>query len=129
MTEISHPYGLPSEECVILVCSYIESLLVASQTATSPPKRANTPQPQSSPPTPPDDAQPPRPPRRSLDYVAERPNGILIPVLGEEYGIRFKYDDLDLDRQRESLALRFKSKSVPKISIFDYLERYVVFAK
>jgi len=46
-----------------------------------------------------------------------------MPVFGEEYGIGLGYDEVDLQRQRERIALRFSSKSVPKISILDYLDR------
>lgn len=72
-------------------------------------------------PTPPDDP----PPRRSLDYVAERPNGSVERVIGEEYGIGTGYDEDDLRRQREKIALRFSSKTIPSIPISDYLERSV----
>ena len=48
-----------------------------------------------------------------------------MPVFGEEYGIGLGYDEVDLQRQRERIALRFSSKSVPKISILDYLDRFV----
>jgi hypothetical protein len=136
----SPPYDLPPEECVLLVCSYIDSLMLAS----SPPP------PQDPLPTPPDDnphdehnlnhgdeemqqdtpvseegecPPPPAPPRRSLDYVAERPNGAIAHVLGEEFGIGVGYAELDLQHQKQRLALRFSSKEVPKISILDYLER------
>ena len=127
MTATSHPYDLPSEECVVLVCRYIESLVGASSPLSSQPspKLPPTPPPQPSFPTPPED-NPPKPPtpRRSLDYVAERPNGAITHVLGEEFGIGFGYDEVDLQRQRERIALRFSSKSVPKISVLQYLERY-----
>jgi hypothetical protein len=114
----------------MLVCSYIESLVVTGHTVSSPPKLINesTSPPQPSLPTPPDEpsVRPGPPvPRRSLDYVAERPNGAITHVLGEEYGIGVGYDELDLQRQRERIALRFSSKSVPKISILDYLDRYL----
>jgi len=114
----------------MLVCSYIESLLVAAQTVSSPPKSLHgaTPPPPPSLPTPPDEppVRPPPPPsRRSMDYIAERPNGAVMPVFGEEYGIGVGYDEVDLQRQRERIALRFSSKSVPKISILDYLDRFV----
>jgi hypothetical protein len=144
MTTISHPYDLPSEECVMLVCSYIESLLVAAQTIVPPispltPTRllsTNPPLPQPpSLPTPPEETskhphshspkQPLTPPRRrSLDYVAERPNGVIHHVLGKEVSIGVGYDEVDIQRQRERIALRFSSKSVPKISILEYLDRY-----
>lgn len=125
----SQPFDLPSEECLVLVCSYIDHLLsTASQrrtlntvnnndslkmTPTTPPLGL---------PTPPDDP----PPRRSLDYVAERPNGSVARIIGEEYGIGTGYDEDDLRRQREKIGLRFSSKTVPTISISDYLERYLV---
>lgn len=129
MTAASHPYDLPSEECVILLCSYIQSLLAASQRVASPPKLVSTP-----PPCPPlrtaieepQSRSPHSPSRRSLDYVAERPNGAITHVLGDEYSIGVGYDEVDLKRQRERIALRFSSKSVPKISLLDYLERYVL---
>jgi hypothetical protein len=114
----------------MLVCSYIESLLVAAKTVSSPPKQQHVASPplQPSLPTPPDEP-PTRPPpptsRRSLDYIAERPNGSVIPVFGEEYGMGVGYDEVDLQRQRQRIALRFSSKSVPKISILDYLDRFV----
>ena len=119
MTAVSHPYDLPSEECVVLLCAYIESLLVEV-----PPRKQYTPPPsQPSLPTPPHDPEPPRTPRRSLDYVAERPNGTITHVLGDEYGIGVGYDEVDLQRQRERLALRFSSKTIPTISLLNYLER------
>ena len=126
MTAISHSYDLPSEECVVLVCRYIESLVGAPSPLGTPPppKLPPTPPPQPSFPTQQEDITP-KPPtrRRSLDYVAERPNGTITPVLGEEFGIGFGYDEVDLQLQRERIALRFSSKSVPKISILQYLER------
>lgn len=144
MTATSHPYDLPSEECIMLVCSYIESLLAAAQTivpAPSPltPTRlvSTTPPPSQPPslPTPPEEtpehphSHPPRTPptptrRKSLDYVAERPNGVIHHVHGEEFGIGAGYDEVDIQRQRERIALRFCSKSVPQISILEYLDRY-----
>jgi hypothetical protein len=144
MTATSHPYDLPSEECLMLVCSYIESLLVAVQNIVPPispltPTRLLSitpplPQPPSLP-TPPKETPehphshspktPPTPRRRkSLDYVAERPNGVIHHVRGEEFGIGAGYDEVDIQRQRERIALRFSSKSVPKISILEYLDRY-----
>src|SRR6202022_4575848 len=98
-----HPYDLTPDECMILVCSYIESLLVAARTPISP-----TPPPLPALPTPPDDSQPA--PRRSMDYVAERPDGEITPVVGEEYGIGVGYDESDLQRQRERITRRFRSK-------------------
>ena len=118
---MSHPYDLPSEECVVLVCAYIESLLVEPP----PRKQYVPPPPQPSLPTPPDDSHRPKTPRRSLDYVAERPDGAITHVLGEEFAIGVGYDEVDLQRQRERIALRFSSKSVPKISILHYLQRYL----
>jgi len=113
---MGHPYGLPPEECLVLVCHYIESLLVATRnrpTATVPAPPAL--------PTPPDDTQ--SPPRRSMDYIAERPDGVIHSVLGEEYGIGVGYDEADLQRQRERITLRFSSKTIPKIPLLEYLDR------
>ena|SRR5438876_3919750 len=129
MTATSHPYDLPSEECVILVCQYIESLVVGEYPPLSPRPNLATPPPKPPLPTPPEEhpQRPPSPPRRrSLDYVAERPNGTVTHVLGEEFGIGVGYDEVDLQRQRERIALRFSSKSVPKISILEYLDRYIL---
>ena len=127
MAAASHPYGIPSEECVALVCSYIESLLEVHKQRSSHQLHASSPR-QVPLPNPPEDtpdrSTPPKP-RRSLDYVAETPNGITY-IVGEEYGIGAGYDDVDLQRQRERLALRFSSKSVPQISLKDYLKRFVV---
>jgi hypothetical protein len=112
-----HPYDLPPEECLGLVCAYIESLVVAARTVivtTLPPAPAL--------PTPPDDTQLPR---RSMDYVAERPDGVIHPVLGEEYGIGVGYNEVDLQRQRERITLRFSSKTIPKIPLLEYLDRYL----
>ena len=111
------PYDLPSEECLILVCSYINSRIAAARTTSSPEKGEAT-----SLPTPPECSSP-QPPRRSLDYVAERPNGYTTSINGEEYGIGLGYDEVDLRRQRERISRRFTSKTVPQISISDYLER------
>jgi hypothetical protein len=127
MTAAPHPYDLPSEECVILLCSYIQSLLVAAQRAASSPKLVSTP-PCSPSGTTLEENQSRNPhpsPRRSLDYVAERPNGAITHVLGDEYSIGVGFDEVDLQRQRDRIALRFSSKSVPKISLLDYLERCV----
>jgi hypothetical protein len=131
-TTQSHPYDLPSEECVLLVCAFIESLL--SQKRPLPPSLQGQPDL----PTPPEEPNhndpssengecvtPSRQSRRSLDYVAERPNGLITQVLGEEYGIGDRYDDVDVQQQRERIALRFSSKSTPKIGILDYLERFL----
>jgi hypothetical protein len=112
-----HPYDLPPDECLILVCSYIESLLVSARTPISP-----TPPPPPALPTPPDDSQPA--PRRSMDYVAERPDGEITPVVGEEYGIGVGYDEADLQRQRERITRRFRSKTIPKIPLLEYLDRF-----
>jgi hypothetical protein len=109
-----HPYDLPPEECLVLVCAYIESLVVAARTVTVPPAPEL--------PTPPDDTQPPR---RSMDYVAERPDGEIHRVLGEEYGIGVGYNEADLQRQRERITLRFSSKTIPKIPLLEYLDRYL----
>ena len=128
----THPYGLPSEECVILVCAYIESLLCQKRPRSTTSLRI-----QPDLPTPPEEPAHngpqsengecvPRPQRHSLDYVAERPNGSITHVLGEEYGIGEKYDEVDVQQQRERIALRFSSKSSPKIGILDYLERYLL---
>ena len=83
-------------------------------------------------PTPPEEGtkdprndSPSPPARRSLDYVAERPDGGITPVFGEEFGMFVGYDEVDLQRIRERIALRFSSKSVPQISILEYLHRYV----
>ena len=122
MTGTPQPFDLPPEECLVLVCAYIEHLLATAP--RSPPSSANDTKaaaPAPALPTPPD--APPPPPRRSLDYVAERPNGSVARVIGEEYGIGTGYDEVDLQRQRERIALRFSSKTVPKIPIADYLER------
>jgi hypothetical protein len=130
MTGTQQPYDLPPEECVVLVCSYIESLLEAARTratnsALPPQMKSTTPPPAPTLPTPPDDTQP-APPRRSAEYVAERPNGEIHPVVGEEYGIGVGYDSVDLQRQRERIALRFSSKTIPKIPLSDYLDRYAI---
>lgn len=136
MTATSHPYGLPSEECVVLVCSFIESLVMTAQTIVPPPAKlvSTTPPPPVPhlPTSPEENAHPaqrlsPPTPRRSLDYVAERANGAVTHVLGEEFGIGVGFDEADLQRQRERIALRFSSKSVPKISILEYLDRYLLY--
>jgi hypothetical protein len=130
---ISPPYDIPPEECVLLVCSYINSLILAA--ASTPPPSTPPPLIQDPLATPPEDAHrpcnasedecpPPAQPRRSLDYVAERPNGAVSHVLGEEFGIGVGYAELVLAHQKQRLAKRFTSKEVPKISILDYLERY-----
>jgi len=130
-TTQSHPYDLPSEECVFLVCAFIESLLSQKRPSSASLQR------QPDLPTPPEEPHngpssengdclsPSRPPRRSLDYVAERPNGLITHVLGEEYGIGDRYGEVDVQQQRERIALRFSSKSTPKIGILDYLERFL----
>ena len=137
-------YDLPPEECIVLLCSYIDSLILAASSSLPPPQSQETPQQTRPLPTPPQDSNDidhnhlehtintpnsecpstPRTPRRSLDYVAERPNGTVTRVLGGEFGIGVKYGELDSMYQKQRLALRFTSKEVPKISIFDYLERY-----
>jgi len=139
----SPAYGLPPEECVLLICSYIDSLILAASSLPSPQSQEN-PQ-QLRPPTAPQDADQighkahiehtidthknecpstSGMPRRSLDYVADRPNGTVTHVLGPEFGVGVGYGEVDMKRQKQRLALRFKSKEVPKISVFDYLERY-----
>jgi len=110
-----HPYDLPPEECLVLVCAYIESLVVAARTVIVPPLP-----PAPALPTPPDDTERPR---RSMDYVAERPDGEIHSVLGEEYGIGVGYNEADLQRQRERITLRFSSKTIPKIPLLEYLDR------
>jgi hypothetical protein len=112
------PYDLPPEECLVLVCGYIESLLVAARASA-------TPAPPLPLPTPPDDVQPT--PRRSLDYVAEHPDGEIHHVLGDECGIGVGYDEGDLQRQRERITLRFSSKTIPQIPLLEYLDRYAGF--
>ena len=59
-----------------------------------------------------------------MEYVAERPDGAIVSVVGDEYSIGVGYDDEDLKRQRERICLRFSSKTIPKIPLFEYLDRY-----
>jgi len=113
MTGVQVAYDLPSEECLMLVCSYIDSLIVAGRTASSSPPL----------PSAPNESSPPQPPRRSLDYVAERPNGYIASISGEEYGIGVGYDEVAIERQRRRIARRFTSKTIPQIPINQYLER------
>jgi hypothetical protein len=127
LTGTQQPYDLPPEECVVLVCSYIESLLDAARTSNAvspPPTKVVIPPPAPTLPTPPDDTRP-QTPRRSAEYIAERPNGEITRVIGEEYGIGVGYDEEELQQQRERIALRFSSKTVPKIPLSDYLDRFV----
>jgi len=144
-TAVTSPaYGLPPEECVLLVCSYIDSLILAASSLPSPQRQEDRQQLHPLP-TPPQDTNhidrkdhlehtidthksenlsTSGMPRRSLDYVAERPNGTVTHVLGPEFGIGVGYGEVDIQHQKQRLALRFTSKEVPKISVFDYLERY-----
>jgi hypothetical protein len=60
-----------------------------------------------------------------LDYIAERSDGDVtsVQVSGEEFCVGIGYDDIDLDAQRKRLMRRFISKTIPQISLFDYLQR------
>jgi hypothetical protein len=100
----------------VLLCAYIESLLIEVNGYGTPsqPPRPSSPSSASSTPS----------RRRSLDYVAERPDGEIASLVGEEFCVGIGYEDIDLDLQRKRLMRRFISKSIPQISLFDYLQRY-----
>jgi len=112
-------YDLPTEECIELLCGYIESLITLKTNGYGTPNQVSDPgtvsSSSSSTPT----------CRRSLDYIAERSDGEVHPVqaTGEEFCVGIGYDDIDLKVQRKRLMRRFISKTIPQIPLFDYLQR------